>query len=82
MNGQVLTKFDNSNDAHEVYEATCECNTDFVFAYTGETAQQFSCVAKSTVLPTDSDQIHHDCSVIESPITGVPKCLDCRSSNA
>jgi hypothetical protein len=32
-----------------------ECNTDFVFAYTGETAQQFSCVAKSTVLPTDSD---------------------------
>jgi hypothetical protein len=23
MNGQVLTKFDNSNDAHEVYEATC-----------------------------------------------------------
>jgi hypothetical protein len=59
-----------------------ECNTDFVFAYTGETAQQFSCVAKSTVLPTDSDQIHHDCSVIESPITGVPKCLDCRSSNA
>jgi hypothetical protein len=56
-----------------------ECNTDFVFAYTGETAQQFSCVAKETV----SDSISYECSVIESPITGEePKCLDCRSSNA